>query len=317
MAAISPLGMFFLLICFSSLLTLPVYGFILSTQQRHHTNLVKSNQYFDKSSIKSSNNVEEFAAPEISSKISDSDDNLNLDFDKLSEESAKQAFEPKTDISDMYVKEERKAPRQAQWFPMLLSPSALDGSLAGDVGFDPLGFSSDKPALIRMREAEIKHSRLAMLAAAGWPLSELWHRQIADAIGLDSILSAEGKAPSILNGGLNNEWIIGTAVFSLIVGGVLEFTTYQASQKSDYVPGNLGFDPLRLYTFRSSFGLDQIMEKLTREQKISRAKFDMELSEIKHGRLSMLAVSAYAAQEFVSGQPVVLQTPFFFGDPLL
>jgi hypothetical protein len=40
---------------------------------------------------------------------------------------------------------------------------------------DPLGFAKDKATLVRMRDAEIKHSRLAMLAAAGWPLSELWH----------------------------------------------------------------------------------------------------------------------------------------------
>jgi hypothetical protein len=32
-----------------------------------------------------------------------------------------------------------------------------------------------------------------MLAAAGWPLSELWHKEIADFLGLDSILAAEGK----------------------------------------------------------------------------------------------------------------------------
>ena len=40
---------------------------------------------------------------------------------------------------------------------------------------------------------QIKHCRLAMLAAAGWPLSELWHKEIADFLGLDSILAAEGK----------------------------------------------------------------------------------------------------------------------------
>ena len=28
---------------------------------------------------------------------------------------------------------------QAGWFPMLLSPVALDGTMAGDVGFDPFG----------------------------------------------------------------------------------------------------------------------------------------------------------------------------------
>jgi hypothetical protein len=84
---------------------------------------------------------------------------------------------------------------------MLLSPTALDGSFAGDVGFDPLGFSNSKESLYRMREAEIKHSRLAMLAVTGWPLSELWHNGLAKAVGMDSLLMSENRAPSILNGG--------------------------------------------------------------------------------------------------------------------
>jgi hypothetical protein len=43
---------------------------------------------------------------------------------------------------------------------------ALDGTMVGDVGFDPLGLSS--VADIRfLAEAELKHCRLAMLAAAG------------------------------------------------------------------------------------------------------------------------------------------------------
>ena len=65
-----------------------------------------------------------------------------------------------------------------------------------------------------------------MLAAAGWPLSELWHKEIADTFGLDSILAAEGKAPSVLNGGLDNTWIISAAAISLIIGGILEFKTF-------------------------------------------------------------------------------------------
>lgn len=83
------------------------------------------------------------------------------------------------------------------------------------------------------------------------------------------------------------------------------------------MPGDLGFDPLGLHTLRSKFGIEVITEKLTTEQKNQRARFDMELSEIKHGRLAMLAIVAFAAQEFVSGIPVVQQTPFFFGDPIL
>ena len=45
--------------------------------------------------------------------------------------------------------------------------------------------------------------------------------------------------------------------------------------------GDYGFDPLGLYPFRASFGIDRIDEKLTREEKIQRAKFDMELCEVR------------------------------------
>ena len=88
-----------------------------------------------------------------------------------------------------------------------------DGSLAGDVGFDPLGFGNDKdgqPAgeqVRYMREAELKHGRLAMLAGLGWPTSELYHKQLAEILNLDSILTPEGRAPSVMNGGLLNGWI--------------------------------------------------------------------------------------------------------------
>ena len=40
--------------------------------------------------------------------------------------------------------------------------------MAGNAGFDPAGFASSPDLLLQYREAELKHSRLAMLAAAGW-----------------------------------------------------------------------------------------------------------------------------------------------------
>lgn len=43
----------------------------------------------------------------------------------------------------------------------------LDGSLAGDAGFDPVRFAKNKEMLFLFREAEIKHARIAMLAALG------------------------------------------------------------------------------------------------------------------------------------------------------
>jgi hypothetical protein len=54
-----------------------------------------------------------------------------------------------------------------------------DGSMAGDVGFDPAGFAKSEKELMNYREVEIMLV-FAMLAAAGWPLSELWDAKIAN-----------------------------------------------------------------------------------------------------------------------------------------
>lgn len=60
--------------------------------------------------------------------------------------------------------------------------------------------------------------RIAMLAAFGWPVSELYHYKIAQSVGLDSFMNGDGRAPSVLNGGLDN-------VYALLGLGMLERTT--------------------------------------------------------------------------------------------
>ena len=134
---------------------------------------------------------------------------------------------------------------------------------------------------------------------------------------LDDLLVGEGKAPSVLNGGLTNEWVILAGVLTLAIGGFLEFKSFEMSQKAGYKPGDYGFDPLGLHALRASFGLDRVDVQLTREEKLASGKADMELCEIKNGRLAMLAITGYAGQEFLLGSPVVQQTPFFFGDPIM
>lgn len=51
-------------------------------------------------------------------------------------------------------------------------PKNLDGTMVGDIGFDPLGFSNWLN-LNWAREAEIKHGRVAMLAATGMIVQDL------------------------------------------------------------------------------------------------------------------------------------------------
>jgi Chlorophyll A-B binding protein len=56
-----------------------------------------------------------------------------------------------------------KLPEMSESLPFMMRPPALDGSMVGDVGFDPFGFAKTKDDLMNYREAEIKHCRLAML----------------------------------------------------------------------------------------------------------------------------------------------------------
>jgi hypothetical protein len=191
-----------------------------------------------------------------------------------------------------------KAPRlKAKWFPFgnVLAPRVLDGSLLGDVGFDPLGFSKNKNTLLWMREAELKHGRLAMLAAVGWPLSELYHKQIAGVFGLTSILAEGDRAPSLLNGGLSSVYASGILIMSILLGAILEGKAmnngevFIGSEKSEgYRPGDFGFDPLGMDSQRNA------------------------LAEIKNGRLAMIAITAFAFQEAFTGVPVVQETPYLF-----
>jgi hypothetical protein len=189
-------------------------------------------------------------------------------------------------------------PKMSASMPFMERPAALDGTMVGDVGFDPLGFAKSKADLMNYREAEIKHARLAMLAAAGWPLSELYDRKIATFLGMTPLVDSSDRAPSLLNGGLGKVspiyWIACIAAAAAIDAyGISK----SKSNDSSYFAGNLGFDPLGLYP------------KEEANQK------NMQLAELKNGRLAMIAVTAFAVQEFVSKLGVVDETPGFF-EPL-
>lgn len=59
-------------------------------------------------------------------------------------------------------------------------------------------------------------------------MSELYHKQIASAMDLDSILVSGDRVPSVLNGGLSNVWIGAAAAVALLIGGLLEFKTFES-----------------------------------------------------------------------------------------
>ena len=246
--------------------------------------------------------------------------------------------------------------------PGLPRPSYLDGTLAADMGFDPLGYvtkysegvkfslllnefdaedtefifgpntKDPKRSLMWMREAEVKHCRLAMLAAAGWPLAELWHGGLSNILGMPYMLEAtQGRSLSVLNGGLGE--VAPFCAFAFLVASAVEVSTLDqvygltATGKTmkpngqvvlkSYVPGDCGFDPLGLYGWFGSqmpvmVKLEAEADPMYRMRWEANARKMMDTAEIKNGRLAMLAITGYAFQEFLWGTPVVDQTPIFF-----
>jgi len=146
-----------------------------------------------------------------------------------------------------------------------------------------------------MREAELKHSRLAMLAVVGWPLAELWDRKLAAFFGIEDSLTKNGSSPSVLNGGLDKiepeYWFL-----VLAIAAYFEYESRAAQEEKgkNYIPGDCNFDPFNLMPSGDA------------------EKISMQTKEIKHGRLAMMAILGFVVQESFYYKPVVAETPFFF-----
>ncbi len=84
-------------------------------------------------------------------------------------------------------------------------------------------------------------------AAAGWPLSELLDRSIAEFFGIPTILDQADRVPSILNGGLEQ---VSPVWWGTCLGLTAAIDMYgiAKSRAGDptYFPGKLGFVSMRL-----------------------------------------------------------------------
>lgn len=181
--------------------------------------------------------------------------------------------------------------------PFLPRPANLDGSMVGDVGFDPFYLSSipkdfsgfiqppqweEKgiPTLYWMREAELKHGRVAMMAWFGW---------LATDGGFGVTLRFPGSIYSVENiptAYQAHDVLVeqGSMTFLLLVVAVLEFCTGAVlvevgRGENDREAGDFGLDPLQFLKGKSKEESDR-----------------MKLRELLNGRLAMLAFSGVATQ---------------------
>ena len=136
---------------------------------------------------------------------------------------------------------------------------------------------------------------LYLQAAIGWPMSELMDKAIAETFNAPEMLDEYGRAPSILNDGIQR---ISPVWWGFCLGLCAAIDMYGVSKARrggpEYYPGNLGFDPLSLYP------LDK------------EGQLNMQLAETKHGRTAMVGVLGYVLEEFTTKESVVEDTPILF-----
>lgn len=162
--------------------------------------------------------------------------------------------------------------------PFLAKPKNLDG-LVGSAEFDPLGLCTYMDPKF-MVEAELKNGRVAMLAAAGFMF-----QQFVTFPGMPYVPDAT-QAPAAV--GLS-------PMLQIVVGcGVVEWwsnkgkvTMEDMFEDPTRVPGDLGFDPLGF-----------------KKNKSPAEYAELQLKEIKNGRLAMLAIGGMIHHNLITGEPL-------------
>ena len=177
-----------------------------------------------------------------------------------------------------------------------LSMSAEDmyGALPPVGFFDPLGISNGKtPAeLKKFREAELKHGRVAMIAVLGCLVGESFNPLFDHQITGPAIYQFQQADDLVSFFWVGVLFVIGLVEGQTIIKG-WESTTGTsgvANLKEDYIPGDIGFDPLG---FKPS----------------DEEAFDViRTKELQNGRLAMLGIAGIVAQELVNGKGILENT---------
>jgi len=178
--------------------------------------------------------------------------------------------------------------------PKGFDPNTFVQTLPGITGplgfFDPAGFCSGDNAegaategkVRYYREVEVKHGRVAMLAALGFPVAEVFHPLFGGNIDVPSVVAFQ-QTP------LQTFWPVVVGVIAVIE----VFSIFPAMEdpniegwaiKTTHTAGDYGFDPLGL--------------KPTNAAEYS----EMATKEINNGRLAMLAIAGMVGQELATGK---------------
>ena len=162
--------------------------------------------------------------------------------------------------------------------PFLTAPKNTAGWI-GDVGFDPLGFS-DYFDMKWLREAELKHGRVAMLATVGFVVQQ--YVTLPGMIHVDDSNLAPAAA--------------GLSPMLQIVFGLGAFEFYMNKGKVTMM--DMFDDPSRV---PGEFGWGESFSKNKSKEQMEKLK----LQELKNGRLAMIAIGGMIHHNFVTGGPLL------------
>ena len=111
--------------------------------------------------------------------------------------------------------------------PFLTVPEKLDGSMPGDMGFDPMGLSDIQTDLRYARWAELKHGRVAMLAVVGMVVQEYGPHLPGDAYATTDPFEAISSVGFASN------------IQTLLAIGCIELANWEETINGDSRPGVL------------------------------------------------------------------------------
>ena len=157
--------------------------------------------------------------------------------------------------------------------------------------FDPLGLSESKTdaEMKKIREAELKHGRLSMIASLGFLTAEKFNPFFDGKISGPAIYQFQQAGETF------SYWAFATC--AVIEGGYI-LKNWQPLGETMDEP--LGLAKLRKGAVPGDYGFD-ILKKKPKTEEAYRV---IKTKELNNGRLAMLAVAGIVAQELVTGQPI-------------
>eukprot|EP00538_Stauroneis_constricta_P009552 CAMPEP_0119555182 /NCGR_PEP_ID=MMETSP1352-20130426/7473_1 /TAXON_ID=265584 /ORGANISM="Stauroneis constricta, Strain CCMP1120" /LENGTH=200 /DNA_ID=CAMNT_0007601907 /DNA_START=37 /DNA_END=639 /DNA_ORIENTATION=- len=166
------------------------------------------------------------------------------------------------------------AEEMSKAIPFLVRPDKLDGSMPGDMGFDPMRLSDIQADLKYARWAELKHGRICMLAIVG---------MLVQQAGIH--IPGEQFTNTDIFGAVKSVGFAGNLQIFLFIG-IMEFANFN-KHYDEGEPGDIGLD-------------GGMMGKMTEEQAFTRRT-----SEIVHCRLAMIAFTGAMVQTLLFDKPLL------------